>query len=640
MRTLAEFAPVAISVQTLERFLYVNPAWEELTGYSRAEALEMPALKIVDSEMRAFVVQRAEARERGERVPARYELKGVRKSGEPFWFEMTVRRLEYEGQSAVLTIALDTTEHRATQLALAESERRLRTLMDNLPGMAYRCANTEGWPMDFVSQGVEQLTGYSPKEISGSGPVTYGDLIHPDDQETVWNDVQEAVAIEGPFELEYRLCARDGTKRWVWERGRAVPSEGGSTAILEGFVSDITDRKRSEHALRELEHQLRQSQKMEAIGQLAGGVAHDFNNILQAMVGYARLLGEPLLEVDEQKRYLAELEDGIERAATLTSQLLAFGRQQVLQLQPLDVDEVARSMVSMLRRLIGEHIHLEYIPPSEDAVATADRGQIEQVLLNLGVNSRDAMTRGGELTVAVENRRLEADFCSREAWARPGTYVAITVSDTGCGMDAETLEHIFEPFFSTKAPGEGSGLGLATVYGIVQQHDGLIHVRSEPGSGTAVEVYLPADSRPVPRASTAAEHAATGGAETLLLAEDDRQVREVAQRVLESSGYTVLAAADGEEALELFREHKDSVDVALLDVVMPHLDGPTVAKRMRAWKPELPIVFASGYPAGVDLRNGGLDKNVRLLPKPYRAGQLLATIREALDGDTRHPGAE
>jgi nitrogen-specific signal transduction histidine kinase/ActR/RegA family two-component response regulator len=401
--------------------------------------------------------------------------------------------------------------------------------------------------------------------------------------------------------------------------------------LLEGFISDITARRQSEQALRDVEEQLRQSQKMEAIGQLAGGIAHDFNNILQAVRGYSQLLASQLTEDDDRHHLIAEMEQGMERATVLTRQLLAFGRRQVLQLEPLAVDEVMRTVASLLDRLIGEHIELRYSPSDTSVVVTADRGQLEQVLVNLCVNARDAMPRGGQLTLSVERRELDRVFCSQNTWARPGTFVCICVADTGCGIPSEAQEKVFEPFFTTKPIGEGSGLGLSTVYGIVQQHKGLIRLLSEVGVGTTFEVYLPAEQRDVqPARRVSRTSSVPGGTETVLLAEDDAQVREGAQEILGRYGYRVVAAADGEEALELYAAHADEIDVAVLDVIMPGLDGPTVAARLRERRPGLPVVYASGYPAGGLRMDFMLSEGVQLLEKPYAAQKLLQAVRAAL----------
>ncbi len=635
IRTLAEFAPVAISIQTTERFLYVNPEWEKTTGYSRAEAEQLSPLEIVAPEMRDLVLQRAQARLRGEDVVNRYEVKGQRKSGEPFWFDMTAKAMAHGGEPAVLTIAVDTTEHRRTRLALAESERRLRTLMDNLPGMAYRCRNAPGWPMQIVSEGVRQLTGYAPDEISGEGTVEYGDLVHPDDREMVWREVQKAVESGGPFELEYRLLRRDGQERWVWERGRAVPVADRATPVLEGFISDITARRESEQALRDVEAQLRHSQKLEAIGQLAGGIAHDFNNILQAVSGYSELLASQLAEDDGRRALTVEIRRGIERATTLTRQLLAFGRRQVLQLRPVAVDDVVHSLAGMLDRLIGDHIELRCSQPEEPVVVTADRGQLEQVLVNLCVNARDAMPGGGRLMVSVERCVLDDAFCAGNTWARTGEFACIRVTDAGCGIPEEIQDKVFEPFFTTKPTGQGTGLGLSTVYGIVQQHEGLIQILSEVGKGTTIEVYLPTDERDVRYPARASDFPAPGGTELVLLAEDDAQVRAVAKEILCRFGYQVLAASDGEEALQLYAANADTIDIAVLDVVMPRLDGPAVADRLRAQRFDLPVVFASGYPAGGLRTDFMVTDGVQLLEKPYAARQLLHAVRAALDGESR-----
>ncbi len=390
-----------------------------------------------------------------------------------------------------------------------------------------------------------------------------------------------------------------------------------------------------EKALRDVqatEEALRQSQKMEAVGRLAGGIAHDFNNLLQAIQGYVEMVaGAPELPA-HLRDDLAQSQAAAERAAALTRQMLAFGRRQVLAPANLDLNEVVHHLMKMVARLIGEHIQLRVIPGKDLGTVWADRGQVEQVLLNLCVNARDAMPDGGTLTIETETVVVDAAWQASHPAARPGSYVLLRVTDTGTGIQAEHLPHIFEPFFTTKPQGKGTGLGLATIHGIVHQHQGMVQVYSEPGRGTTFKVYLPAVAAAASAAVRRAEGPVRGGTETILLAEDDPAVRALAERFLRDAGYTVVSAADGAQAVELGTQPGARYDLALLDVVMPGLGGRHVRDRLLAANPALKVLFASGYSEHVGQTDFVARDGQRLLDKPYTREGLLRAVRRALDG--------
>jgi PAS domain S-box-containing protein len=389
-------------------------------------------------------------------------------------------------------------------------------------------------------------------------------------------------------------------------------------------VRDITDIKR-------LEAQLVQAQKMEAIGQLAGGVAHDFNNILQAINGFTEMAQDDLEPHHPAYASLTEVAKAGTRAAKLVGQLLAFSRRQILEPAHLDLNEVVGNLLGMLERVIGEHIRLDLIPGHHLGTVHADRTMLEQVVLNLCVNARDAMPQGGRLTIETENVTFDSEYCARNPWARPGRYLLLSVTDTGCGMDALTLERIFEPFFSTKGPGKGTGLGLSMVYGIVRQHEGMVRAYSEVGKGTTFKVYLPVVERPADSVGTKIESLPLGGNETILVAEDDASVRELARETLTRAGYTVLLAANGAEALAVFQQHAAQVKLLLLDVVMPELGGREVYDHIHAEHPHLAAVFASGYSENAIHTNFVLQEGMKLIRKPYNTAELLRAVRTALD---------
>ena len=402
------------------------------------------------------------------------------------------------------------------------------------------------------------------------------------------------------------------------------------TALLQKMW-EIVSRQQRELERIELEDQYRQAQKMEAVGQLAGGVAHDFNNILQAMIGYSSMLLDRLPEHDDMHEYAEEIAKGAERAATLTRQLLAFSRRQILEMEDLDLNEVLNNMAKMLRRIISENIELETIENHHLALIHADRGQMEQVLLNLCINARDAMAEGGSLVIETANVEIDRDYCDLHAWATPGHYVLLSITDTGCGMDAQIQAHIFEPFYTTKESGKGTGLGLATVYGIVRQHQGMVHVYSEPGKGTTFKVYLPSVESTTATPKIASTSPARGGTETILIAEDDETLRKLTTHLLKEAGYTLLLAIDGEEALDMYEKNSEKIDLLLLDIIMPKRGGKGVYDVLHQQNPRLRFLFTSGYSTTIIHTDFVLKEGIDLLQKPYAPDTLLHKVREILD---------
>lgn len=423
------------------------------------------------------------------------------------------------------------------------------------------------------------------------------------------------------FNYEHKV---KGVARWFAATVTYLGTLPSGAPRFSYSVADFTQ-------IRQLETQLTQAQKMEAIGQLAGGVAHDFNNMLQAINGFAELAKGDLDASHPAVISINEIVQAGARAAKLVSQLLAFSRRQVLEPASLDMNLVVGNMVGMLERVIGEHVRLDFVPGYQLGTVRADRTMMEQVVLNLSVNARDAMPAGGSLTLELENVCVDGEFCRRNLWARPGRYVLLSVTDTGCGMDVETLDHVFEPFFTTKGPGKGTGLGLSMVYGIVRQHEGMIRVYSEVGKGTTFKVYLPIVERPVERVGNKIEGTPVGGTETILVAEDDPSLRELARQTLERAGYKVLLAADGAEAVALFTLNAGEVKLLLLDVVMPRVGGREAFEQIRAVSPSVPALFASGYSENAIHTNFILKEGTKLIRKPYGTNDLLRSVRDVLD---------
>jgi signal transduction histidine kinase len=399
----------------------------------------------------------------------------------------------------------------------------------------------------------------------------------------------------------------------------------------ERLAAEIAERRKAEEALRKSEAQLRQSQKLEAIGRLAGGIAHDFNNLLSVILSYGEFALERIPEGDATRADLAEIRKAGERAAALTQQLLAFSRQQILEPQILDLNDVLRGVERMLARVLGEDVELRLSLDDRLGLVDADRGQIEQVVMNLVVNARDAMPDGGRLTLETSNADLSDAYAAEHLGVAPGRYVMFAVSDTGVGMDKETQSRIFDPFFTTKARGKGTGLGLATVFGIVQQSRGSIWVYSEPGAGATFKVYLPRAERASRFPPAPATRAPRGGTETILLVEDEEPVRLVAREILRRAGYRVLEARSAGEALEISRSHATAIDVLLTDVIMPAMNGRELAARIAAERPLIRALFMSGYTDDLIAHHGVLDPGVSFLQKPLRPDTLLQKVRDVLE---------
>jgi len=408
----------------------------------------------------------------------------------------------------------------------------------------------------------------------------------------------------------------------------------GKTRVIQCNIRDITERKRTEEHRRKLEGQLQVSQKMEAIGILAGGVAHDFNNLLSVILSYTEFAMKALREGDPLKDDLLEVKKAGERATVLTRQLLAFGRKQLLQPVPLNLNHVAEGVEKMLRRILGEDIDFVQVLAPDLGVVRADPGQIEQVLMNLVVNSRDAMSEGGKLTIETSNVDLDEEYAAHHVGVKPGAYVRLAVTDTGCGMDEQTKSQLFEPFFTTKEKGKGTGLGLSTVYGIVKQSGGNIWVYSELGLGTTFKIYFP---RELSVKATAARLRAilepALGTETILVVEDEESLRKVARRFLEAAGYTVLTAGAGDEALLISAQHAGTIHLLLTDVVMPRMSGKALAQAILKTRPMTKILYMSGYADNAFIHNGVVDEGTHFIGKPFTATEVTRKIRSVLDSD-------
>ena len=479
--------------------------------------------------------------------------------------------------------------------------------------------DTEG-TIQYVNPAFEKITGFPRSEAVGENPRILKSGKQP---ESFYRDLWDTILRGDVWRDRIVNKRKDGGLITEDCTISPIRDENGTISHFVAVRRDVTYQV-------ELEAQLRQSHRMEAIGQLAGGVAHDFNNILQAMLGYGKFLLDRLDADSLEHEFAQEVHQAAERAAGLTRQLLAFSRRQVLERRDLEANDLIQNLLKMIGRLLGEHIDLSFRPAPKPLFVHADAGQLEQVLLNLCVNARDAMPDGGRLTIKIQDVALDDDYCEAHAWAKPGKYVMVLVSDTGCGMDTATKERAFEPFFTTKGLGQGTGLGLATVYGIVKQHDGLIDIHSEPGQGTTFKIYLSELlSRSEDAGNTKREKPA-GGRENILLAEDDETVRRVTARILESAGYFVIQARNGEEAMELIRHVHEEIDLLLSDVVMPKGGGMEVVDLFRQLEPAGGALLMSGYSTG-NFGTSDLEaRRIGFIQKPCTVDALLRKIRELL----------
>jgi len=543
--------------------------------------------------------------------PVSYESQRYRADGSVFWIRGSARINTKE--DCFDGVATDITAQKTAEDTL----RLTQFAVDNAVDAAY-WLDAQG-RFVYVNNATCRIYGYTRSELLNM-------KVTDTDVDRSAKDTWEADWSEGR--------TRESTTQIMEKRrkdGTAFPAELTIKHVVFGnveyrcvFARDVTDRQA-------LEEQLRQAQKMEAVGRLAGGVAHDFNNILQGILGTAELALADTSEKDKRHADLMEIRRGAQRAAELTGQLLAFSRRQMLQSHEVDINGIVEDTVRLLHRVLPESIAINMVLSKPLFPVSADRTQMQQVILNLCLNARDAMPRGGTLTIETGVIDITEAYCQTNVSARPGRYVRVCVSDNGMGMDEKTLSHVFEPFFTTKEVGRGTGLGLATAYGIVKQHNGMITAYSEPGNGTVIKVYLPAVERQSPVSLGKSSEVVPGGTETILIAEDQQTSKDLARKVLERNGYRVIAASDGKQALRLFSENAKSVDLVFLDLVMPGMSGHEAFMKMREVKPNLRAVFTTGYSVNAVESNVADCTGLTVIAKPYTSSDVLRVIRKALD---------
>jgi PAS domain S-box-containing protein len=617
----------ALFVHSIEgRIFQVNTRACLMFGYAREQLIGLD-IEALSSNEAPYTAERATEQVRRATIEGEcvFEWHCRQSDGELFWAEIALRRFEIDARPHIMASIRDIESRKRMEAALQESEQRFETIFNSTSTMLAFTERTHGCIID-VNDAWLQTMGMSREQAIGMTGKDLGLWANPEDRQRVLaqlevsgrvRDIEADLMMGGrtlPAQLSVQHVERNGDRYILWE------------------VGDLTERKRAEAEQEQLRSQLLQVQKMESIGRLAGGIAHDFNNILSAILGFGDLVLELLPKDSTEHDYVGEMVRAGERAGELTKQLLAFSRKQVLKPRIIDPTIVMRELEPMLRRLIGEDVNLQLVLDPETSSIRVDTSRLEQVIVNLVVNARDAMPNGGTLTLETTNVEFDDSYLATHADAHIGAHVMIAVSDTGVGMDAVTRARAFEPFFTTKGPGEGTGLGLSTVYGIVKQSGGWVWLYSEPGRGTTFKIYFPhSDGSPTPIERSHALTPATPRADTVVLVvEDDPQVRLLVATILGGAGYTVLVASNPLEATQMAEQYSGEIHVLLTDVVMPHMNGRQLAELITTRRPSMRVVFVSGYTENTIIHRGEVDEGVNFLSKPITSSRLLTMLARVL----------
>lgn len=614
-----------------------NPAAERIFGYSSDEVLgnHLHLLLSPERHLAAYNAAFTRFRESGEgdAVGKTLELEARCKDGREISIELSMSAFQLSDGWHSVGIIRDITERKRAEEALKESERIHTTLLNNLPGFSYRCLNDSSWTMQFVSDGCFSITGYTPEDLVNGKRISYGDIIHPDWRSYVWDRFQELLSEPEHVEIEYPIITAGGATRWVWERGQGVFGAAGELLFFEGFIMDITERKKAKEERERLQEKLYKLSKLESIGILAGGIAHNFNNILMGIRGRSSLMMIDKGRSNSDIEHLKGIEEYIKNAVELTNDLLGFARGGKYEVKPTDLN----SLIEHETRLFGStrkeiEIHGDY--EGDLWAVEVDRNQMRQVLLNLCINAWQAMPGGGDLYIETKNVILDEGFV-RPYSVVPGAYVIVSVADTGVGMDAFTREKIFDPFFSTKI-GQGSGLGLPSVYGIIRNHGGFISVYSEKGMGSVFKVFLPALDHMTVNEVSGGEmnefQQIEYGNGMVMLVDDEEMVLEVGRLMLQKLGYMVLVARNGKEALEVYTENKGYVDLVILDMVMPGMGGGEAFDRLKEIDQDVKVLLSTGYSiegqAKEIMRRGCRG----FIQKPFAMEEFSRKIKEVFEG--------
>ena len=601
-------------------FLEVNEAAVRHYGFTRQEFMRMTVLDIrPEEDAQGF---RDSLRSRRGPGGAAGVWRHRHRDGRLMYVEVTSVPMRFGQRDARLVIVRDVTEGNRVERELRESESRFRMLAERIEEVFFISDFKTGMSL-YVSPAYEKVFGRTV-ESALAKPLAWMEAVHPEDVERVRSREFESAQASTAHSSVFRVVHLDGAIRWVRARVFPVPGPTGAAERLVGIAEDITE-------LRSTEEQLRHAQKMEAIGRLSGGVAHDFNNLLTAIMGYSQIASLELRPEDPLRRHIEEIQKAGERAGRLTRQLLAFSRQQVMELRVVDLSAGLTDLERMLHRILGEDVELRIAQAPGPLRVMADPTQLDQVLVNLAVNARDAMPGGGRLSIETCTVEYAEPHTFEDTTYPAGKYAVVAVSDTGTGIAPEFKGRIFEPFFTTKELGKGTGLGLSMVYGIVKQTGGFIRVYSEVGHGTTFKIYLPTVDAQVEPTENRKPNSAPRGTETLLIVEDEGAVTTIARVSLERRGYRVLVAANGGEALLICERHRGPIHLLLTDVVMPGMSGPELAKRLAEVRPGMPVLFMSGYPQSAGPLREMLDAGACFLEKPFTPSSLAWKVRETLD---------
>ena len=625
-RSFAEQALVGLYILQDGVFKYVNARFAEMFGYTVEECLnDIPFQNFIYEADVTRVEEQIGRRISGKTPYFQYSFKGLKKNGTLFHVEVYGAAIIYQGKPAATGTILDVTERKQAEDAIRESEERFSRFFRTSPAGTSISSINDGEFID-VNDAFLNFFGYTREEVIGQNSLKLGMWVSPEIRAKMVKTLQEHGGVR---DLETQFRKKSGEIKDVNFTADIIEAAG--QRYILGLTYDITERKTGERERKRLEGQLFQAQKMESIGRLAGGVAHDFNNMLGVIIGRAEMALN-LVSTDKLRHNIEEILNAGLRSADLTRQLLAFARQQTAVPKIMDLNDTISRMLKMLRRLIGEDIDLLWRPEPVLWKVKIDPSQVDQVLVNLAVNARDAISSVGVITIRTENVSVHDSIISEKPEFIPGDYVLLTVSDTGEGMSRENCRKVFEPFFTTKEVGKGTGLGLSTVYGIVKQNAGFIYVVSEPGEGTTFTIYLPrlkAEIALPPSRDVTTKLLA--GSETILLVEDDKAILDLSRMILEGLGYKVFAAETPLHAIELFEVHMADIHLLITDVVMPRMHGRELAKRLNAIRPNLKCLYMSGYTADVIAHQGFLDAGVNFIQKPFQSETFAEKIRQVLD---------
>jgi two-component system cell cycle sensor histidine kinase/response regulator CckA len=625
-RRLVDLSFEGIAIHCEGKIVYINNTGAELIGGgSPQNIIGKPVLDFVHPDYRDSVIKKMRtiaAKGIGASID---EERFIGIDGRELTMEVTGVPVDYQGKPAIQAVFRDITDLKLKEKALSESERHYRLLIENIPTVAW-VTRQDGRTV-FISSNVEKVYGFTTDEVLASGNKLWYGRIHPDDRDHVKEAFRSLFDQKVQYNVEYRIQRKDGQWIWIHDRANIVEEKAGAH-FAYGVFSDITDRKRAEEEKAKLQNQLQQAQKMEAIGTLAGGIAHDFNNLLMGIQGRASLMSVELDASHPHSEHLNAIEEYIRSATNLTRQLLGFARGGKYEVKTTDMNELVLNSATMFGRTKREiQIHTKLY--NQAPVVEVDRSQIEQVLLNMYVNAWQAMPDGGELYLETKIVTLDDEFC-KPYQAEPGRYVTVSVTDTGIGMDEATRQRVFDPFFTTQEKGRGTGLGLASAYGIIKNHRGMITVYSESGHGTTFSVYLPLSNKEAQRETPVAARLITG-AGTILLVDDEEMIIDVGKAMLERLGYRVFTAPGGQQAVEAVTRMGTEIDLVILDMIMPGMDGGKTFDRIREIQPQIPVMLSSGYAI-----NGQAEEIMRrgcngFIQKPFNMSEFSKQVRKILD---------